>query len=226
MEASKLLESNPQILGSKTDISIRSGLYKGEYPSRLESIEGSVWKLGHPFLGGGLLPLYKGVEVILSVKTEGSIYRAVGSVLGTVREGSVVLLVLQIMGEIEKIQRRQFVRVSCLLDGKVAPLLEPPRLGSVGWLHSTVTDISLGGVRLSISGRQNMAFDGISRAILRVSVENCGYYIPCKVAMAKFVDETENTDLGLAFELLPSTVEKAIGRFVRHQELSSRSERR
>lgn len=226
MEASRLLESNPLILGAKTDISIHTGLYKGEYPSRLESVEGSIWKLGHPFLGGGLLPLYKGVEVILSVKAEGSVYRAVGSVLGTVREGSVVLLVLQIVGDVKKIQRRQFVRVSCLLDGKVAPMLDPPRIGSVGWLNSMITDISLGGVRLSIPGRQGMAFDGVSRAILRVSMENCGYYLPCKVAMARFVEDTQNTDLGLAFEVLPGMVEKALGRFVRHQELSSRSERR
>ncbi len=226
MEASKLIESDPSIIGANAEISIQSGLYKGEYPSRLEDAEGSVWKVGHPFLGGGLLPLYRGVEVVLSLKTDGSVYRAVGSVLGTVREGSVVLLVLQIVGEVEKIQRRQFLRVSCLLDGKVAPLVDPPRMDGDSWLDGTITDISLGGARLAIPGRQGVAFDGISRAILRVSMDKERYYIPCKVAMARFVDETQNTDLGLAFEILPGMVEKALGRFVRHQELASRSDRR
>ena len=226
MEASKLIESDPSIIGANAEISIQTGLYKGEYPSRLEDVEGSVWKVGHPFLGGGLLPLYRGVEVVLSIKTDGSVYRAVGSVLGTVREGAVVLLVLQIVGEVEKIQRRQFLRVSCLLDGKVAPLGEPPRMDGDSWLDGTITDISLGGVRLAIPGRQGLAFDGVSRAILRVSMDKERYYIPCKVAMARFVEETQNTDLGLAFEILPGLVEKALGRFVRHQELASRSDRR
>nr|WP_321500060.1 flagellar brake domain-containing protein [uncultured Dethiosulfovibrio sp.] len=226
MEASRLIESDPSVIGAKAEISIQTGLYKGEYPSRLENVEGSVWKMGHPFLGGGLLPLYRGVEVVLSVKSDGSVYRATGSVLGTVREGEVVMLVLQILGAVEKIQRRQFLRVSCLLDGKVAPLGEPPRIGGEGWLDGSITDISLGGARLSIPGRQGPAFDGVSRAILRVNVEKERFYIPCKVAMARFIDETENTDLGLAFEILPGLVEKALGRFVRHQELASRSDRR
>lgn len=225
MEASKLLESDPSALGARTDITIETGLYKGEYPSRLESTEGSVWKLGHPFLGSGLLPLYRGVEVVLSVKTDGSVYRAVGSVLGAVREGAVVLLVLQISGDVEKIQRRQFIRVSCLLDGKVTPLSDPPTIGGSGWLDGTIKDISLGGARLSVPGKQGMAFDGISRAILRVSIDKNRYYLPCKVAMARFIDDTQNTDLGLAFEILPGLVEKALGRFVRHQELASRGER-
>lgn len=227
MEAAALVKNEPSVIGAKVDISIQTGLYKGEYSSRMEDTDGDVWKLAHPFLGGGILPLYRGVEISLSVNVaDGAAYKATASVLGTVRENNVVLLVVHVIGDVDRLQRRQFVRVPCLLDGWLTPLSDLPRLGIREWVNGHVKDISLGGARFSVPGRTGGSFDGMSRAIIRLLVDGQGYYLPCRLVMSRFNEETKCTDLGLAFEVLPGMVEKDLSRFIRRQELASRSDRK
>lgn len=227
MEAANLIKNEPSIIGSKVDISIKTGLYKGEYASRMEDIDGDVWKLAHPFLGGGLFPLYRGVEISLSVNiADGASYKAEASVLGTVRENDLLMLVVRIIGDVNRLQRRQFVRVPCLLDGWLSPLSDLPKLGIRQWVVGHVTDISLGGARFSVSERICGNFGAMTRAMIRLVVEEQDYYLPCRLVVSHFNETTACTDLGLVFEILPGMVEKDLSRFIRRQELASRSDRR
>lgn len=227
MESSELIKKEPSIVGSKADVSIKTGLYKGEYASRVEDINGDVWKLAHPFMGGGLFPLYRGIEVFISVNTaSGASYKAAASVLGTVREEGVPILVVRIQGEVDRLQRRQFVRVPCIIDGWLSPLSDIPELGIRRWLVGHATDISLGGVRFSLPENIQGKFNGMSRAMVRLAVEDQDYYLPCKVAVSRFNEASECTELGLVFEILPGIVEKDLSRFIRRQELASRNDRK
>jgi c-di-GMP-binding flagellar brake protein YcgR len=225
MEAKTLLGKDPQLIGSKVDISIVAGLYKGQYPSRLEDGDGDVWKLSHPFLGGGLLPMYRGVELKLSLNSDKSVYNVTGSVLGTVREGSVVLLVVKVSGEVQKLQRRRFVRVPCMLDVEVAPLgffLD----GRHGWLDGVAKDVSLGGAKVALKGNVTSFFKDMSRSILKLPLDDVVSYLSCRLVVVRYMKEHDVTDLALAFDFLPATLEKSLGRFIREKELASRRDGR
>ncbi|MCF4150635.1 PilZ domain-containing protein [Dethiosulfovibrio sp. F2B] len=225
MEATTLLNKDPQLIGSKVGISIVAGLYKGEYPSRLEDGEGDVWKLSHPFLGGGLLPMFRGVELKLSLSSDKSVYNVTGSVLGTVREGAVVMLVVKVFGEVDKLQRRRFVRVPCMLNVEVAPLgffLDSHH----GWLDGIAKDVSLGGVRLALKGNCSSSFRDMSRFILKFPLDDVVSYLSCRLVVVRYIEEHDVTELALAFDFLPAILEKSLGRFIRKKELASKGDGR
>ncbi|EFC90304.1 type IV pilus assembly PilZ [Dethiosulfovibrio peptidovorans DSM 11002] len=225
MEAKTLLDKDPQLIGSKVDISIVAGLYKGQYPSRLEDGYEDVWKLSHPFLGGGLLPMYRGVELKLSLSSDKSVYKVNGSVLGTVREGAIVLLVVKVSGEVQNLQRRRFVRVPCMLNVEVAPLgffLDSHH----GWIDGVAKDVSLGGVRLSLKGNCSSSFRDMSRFMLKLPLDDVASYLSCRLVVVRYIEEHDVTELALAFDFLPATLEKSLGRFIREKELASRRDGR
>ena len=51
------------LLGAKMDLAITSGLYKGNYPSRLEELENNMIGVAHPMLRTGLLPALRSTEL-------------------------------------------------------------------------------------------------------------------------------------------------------------------
>ena len=107
-EARKQLES---LIGSKMDLVITSGLYKGNYPSALQEIDNDMIGVADPTLKGAFLPALRGTELLMKIETAHCIYQAVATVTRSTLNTTIPLLWLKTVSSLEKVQRRMFVRV-------------------------------------------------------------------------------------------------------------------
>ncbi len=102
-------------IGSKVLLFNEAGLYKGTYPSRVEDVKGDLIGLSHPLLRGALLPVLRNVELKLKVETDGALYQTTVSVARGGPQDGVPMLWVAPVSDAERVQRRYFVRVPCLL---------------------------------------------------------------------------------------------------------------
>jgi c-di-GMP-binding flagellar brake protein YcgR len=229
-EIEQSLKHIEALIGAKVELSITSGLYKGNYPSRLEEVEGDQVGVSYPMLKGNVLPVHRGTELQLKVETNDCFYQATASVGRNTRSEAVPLLWVKPVTSFEKIQRRMFVRVPCsikgqafflsyerdLPDGEPAPAFPPPH-----WFPVRVADMSLGGMGVSI--QKNLAaycLEG-SRYLVSLTVGGTAFFVAGN--LVKIFRTTATTiEAGLSYEGLTVFVERLMGSFIRQQELAVR----
>ncbi|PIE54283.1 MAG: hypothetical protein CSA35_07020 [Dethiosulfovibrio peptidovorans] len=224
MNLNALLKMSPDFIGSKVMVAVISGLYKGEYPSRLEDALDDIWKLAHPLLSGALVPFYKGVEVQLSVHVAGIVCHVTGIVMGTVRDGLVPLLLVRLVGDVERVQRRRFFRVPCALEVDINLLKPPQEVLSSSWTKAVICDLSLGGVRLIV--KDEALYARGDRVLLRFSVNDESLFLPAHILSKRRNSDQVDTSLGVGYDFLPGMVEKFLGKFIRKRDLALRNEMR
>ena len=136
-------------IGTKVDISINAGLYKGRYASRVEDVKGDdLLCLAHPLLKGVLLPVYRDMSFLMNVEDGTAVYEYEMTVIRIDLKTGLPLLWAQIDGAPMRIQRRRFLRVDSFWNVKIFPLqveIEKPMQGK--WFDARVVDVSLGGYR-------------------------------------------------------------------------------
>ena len=208
-------------VGAKVFLFNEAGLYKGTYPSRVEDVKGDLIGLSHPLLRGALLPVLRNVELKLKVETEGALYQAVVSVARGGPHDGVPILWVSPVSNAERVQRRYFVRVPCLLKTSFFLLEgEGMKAETEEWTHAVSRDISLGGLGvmmpLSLSGR----FSEQDRVLVRLPLQETTYFLAGKVV--RKLRKEDVWEMGFAFEAMPGSVEKTLGAFIRQQELAGR----
>ena len=215
-----------ELIGSKVDLVITSGLYKGTYPARLEELENGQVGVSHPMVRGALLPALRSTELLMKIEATNCFYQATASVMRSTVNVAVPLLWLRLVSSLEKVQRRMFVRVPSAIkadafflgidelpEGKTPPPQE--------WFPVKISDISLGGAGLSIKD-----------ALLPFCIENGRYLLLLKISgtaffmigkLVKIFKKNEmNVEVGLAYEGLTAFTEKLMGGYIRQQELITR----
>ena len=74
-----------ELIGSKVELGIANGLYKGNYASRLEDLsppakDGSpLLGVAHPMFKGALLPMARNLDLNLRIESSGYFYQKVES---------------------------------------------------------------------------------------------------------------------------------------------------
>ncbi|GHS94672.1 hypothetical protein AGMMS50276_07890 [Synergistales bacterium] len=216
------------MIGSKVEIVITSGLYKGSYSSRLEEVSGGLGALSHPTLRGALLPVLRNAEFMLKIEAPNCFYQAVSVFIRSSVNESVPLLWFRVSNPLEKVQRRMFVRIPCNISANVFFLgydserPEGAKLPPQKWFEARVSDISLGGCGLSVKRNiESYCIEG-GRYLLLSKIGGVGFFIAGKV-IKLFDKKKENTiDAGFAYDGLAASIEKVVGTFIRQQELMSR----
>ncbi len=140
-------------IGLSVTVVVESGFFKGQYPSRIEDIdeEKSLVALSHLMYKGSLLPIYRDMKVKIIITSEGGVFSVNAVVVRTDRRSVPPLIWIKPVGEVEKIQRRRFVRVSVLMDLSVFNLSYEDKYPLGGkWVDGKILDISLGGARISL----------------------------------------------------------------------------
>jgi len=208
----------PQI-GGRCSLSVEAGLYKGKYPTRMEDCKDDLWAFAHPMRKGGLLPLYREMAVTLLCEEQNCHLWAQATVVRSDMTSSVPLLWVRPEGDVERIQRRRFVRVTCLLEAQAFCLDREDRSPlQGGWFVGKVFDISLGGMRLRFP--RKAVFGREDELLVRLELDE-PYWTVTKVMRRS--DGNEGTsEAGLEFQALPRVVEKALLDFIRRQELLKR----
>jgi len=208
-------------VGNKVSLTIDAGLYKGIYPSKIEDVDEENIGLAHPLLRGALLPVHRSVQLKMKVETEGGVYFSVVSITRGFTHGTLPLLWVAPVGEAQKIQRRYFVRVPCLLKTAFFRLEgEEYRPEKEEWHFVTAKDISLGGIGFSVPQDRSGVFCQGNRYLLGIAVQDRTFLLVGKIV--KKMTRDDLLELGVAFEGLPSSVEKCLGGFIRQQELAGR----
>jgi c-di-GMP-binding flagellar brake protein YcgR len=231
MSMSKELEQSQRqletLIGAKVELVIALGLYKGSYASRLETLENGLIGLSHPMLRGALLPTLRNTELLMKIDGVTCYYQLTISVVRSTINIPIPLLWGKPVSELEKVQRRMFVRVPSSIkadafylgaDEELAEgMSQPPK----EWFSVRVSDISLGGVGISI--KKNLAsycLEG-GRYLLLLNIGGTTFFMVGK--LVKILEKgPAHVEAGLAYEGLPSFVEKLMGGYIRQQELITR----
>ena len=201
-------------IGAKATFFNEAGLYKGVYPSRLEDVKGDLIAFSHPLLKGALLPVLRGVELKLKVEADGMIYQGIVSVVRGAPLDGVPMLWVSPVSEAERVQRRYFVRVPCLLKTALFRLEgEKVRPGDEEWIPASSLDVSLGGIAVSAYRNHGFQFKERDRVLIKLPVQDENFFLTGRL-VRKFLRE-DNWDMGFAFEAVPGYVEKALGAFIR-----------
>ena len=224
-QSRKQLES---LVGAKTELTITSGLYKGTYSSRLEELENNMIGVSHPMVRTGLLPALRSTELLMKIEGNGCFYQSMVSVVRSSVNLVVPILWLKLISPLEKVQRRMFVRVAASLKSEIfflspadEELPENITLPSKDWISVRISDISLGGVGISVKeSLSRYCLEG-GRYLLRMSIEGTVFFIVGK--LVKILKKNENfIEVGLAYEGLTASIEKLMGGYIRQQELITR----
>lgn len=209
-------------VGCKADVRIGAGLYKGHYASLLEYVEedGSIG-LAHPLRKGGLLPVYRDLVFFVYFEHERAPLLVKVVALRSDVSKSVPILWARCLGEFERVQRRRFLRVSCLLQTSffnldreaASPLREK-------WRQGKILDVSLGGARLQYVGERAITKD--EHCVFVLPLPEGVFYMIGKVVWLPPSKEPEQHEMGIEFDFLPRLVEKHLQEFIRQQELVKR----
>ncbi|MDR1979934.1 MAG: flagellar brake domain-containing protein [Synergistaceae bacterium] len=215
------------LIGTKVELVISFGLYKGSYASRLEEVENGLIGVSHPMLRGALLPALRSTELLMKIEGNNCFYQATVSAMRSTINVPIPLLWVKLVSALEKVQRRMFVRVPCSIKAEAfylradAESSEGPPLPPKEWFSVRVSDISLGGVGISI--KKNLApycLEG-GRYLLSMNIGGTIFFLVGK--LVKILEKNEiNIEVGFAYEGLTSFVEKLMGSYIRQQEFITR----
>jgi len=222
-ETRKQLDS---LIGSKINLIINSGLYKGSYPSTLEEVEDGLVGVSHPTFKGAFLPASRSTELFMKIESSNCIYQSTVAVVRSALKLNIPILWLKLASDLRKVQRRMFVRVPTFI-GANAFFLEAPDFPertaqpSKEWFFVRISDISLGGIGISI--KENLiplCLEG-GRYLLLIKISNTPIFIVGKIV--KIMPKRESSvEVGFAYEGMSVSAEKIMGSYIRQQELTTR----
>jgi c-di-GMP-binding flagellar brake protein YcgR len=206
-------------LGKKGEIQINAGIFKGHYLSCVENIKGDSVGLAHPMASDMLLPVYREMNFDFIMDDGNALYVFPMAVKRVEMQGGVPIMWADIVSGPKKIQRRQFLRVSCYWSVRVFHTrqeLSEPLSGK--WLPAKAIDVSLGGYRFKISEEEaaGLTFGTNDRILLYFTLDDMHLILAGKAT--RVVTENGSWEVGVGFDSLPVKIEKKLFEFIRQQE--------
>ncbi len=133
-------------VGNKVDIT--HAIKERQYKSKLLDImDEEIIKISLPTEGSSLVLMEKGWRLLLDFYCEKGIYRCSGEIIDRYHEDKLYLIVVHITSELERIQRRQFYRLTYATEIRFRKLVEGE--DKPVWEFGTTVDISGGGCRFN-----------------------------------------------------------------------------
>ena len=188
-----------ELIGSKMELGIANGLYKGSYASRLEDLSPSaedgslLLGVAHPMFKRALLPMARNLDLNLRIESGGYFYQGEAEIIRHVINVPIPLLWLALKAPLEKVQRRMFVRVPCLIKGQAFLLeAEPdeketektpphPPLPECRWFPIMLRDMSLGGVGVGIRRPELPFVVERGRYLLQAAIGDTEFFLVCRL---------------------------------------------
>jgi len=226
MEKQEFFTYLDKSIGNKVDIVNKSGINKGIYSSSILDLKNGVIGLAQPMYKGTLVQI-SGMEVTIYVKSGDSLLEAPVVSRGTTFEGKVPILWVEPIGDINRVQRRSYVRIPCFLEASCcfleiySDVYEPePELGFIKeWFPVYISNISLGGVAVKIKPEFEPNFHNKGRYLLAVNFGDGLMFINLLLRNT-FNNSDDNMPIGaFAFGGLSIYQDRVIGNYVRRQEL-------
>jgi c-di-GMP-binding flagellar brake protein YcgR len=212
-------------VGVKGEIIINAGIYKGRYASRVEDMKGDAVGFAHPLMGGSLLPAYRDLNFDFVMEDGSALYMFDMAVRRVEMQSGLPIMWAYHLDYPKRIQRRQFLRVSCLWNILVyhmgREIAEPM---SSKWLPAKAIDVSLGGYRFKISKAEagDLEFESDDGILVFFTLFEKQHMLSGKAT--RIVLNGGNWEVGVGFDALSSSMEKKLFEFIRQQEIMWRED--
>jgi c-di-GMP-binding flagellar brake protein YcgR len=212
-------------VGVKGEIIINAGIYKGRYASRVEDMKGDSVGFAHPLMGGALLPAYRDLNFNFVMEDISALYVFDMAVRRVEMQSGIPIMWAYPLDYPKRIQRREFLRVSCLWNIMVYHMgRETEEPMSSKWLPAKAIDVSLGGYRFKISKAEagDLTFESDDRILVFFTLSEKQYMLSGRAT--RIVVNDGNWEVGVGFDALSSSMEKKLFEFIRQQEIMWREE--
>lgn len=131
--------------GLAVELVALEGPYSGRYKTRIEEVGERLITVGVPFFEGEVIPLREGTKVQLTFWDETAAYSFEAKIMQRIAV-PIPLFVLELPDSVDKVQRRNFVRVPVLFPITFRLVT---REGLSNLYKGTMSDLSGGGMRFS-----------------------------------------------------------------------------
>jgi c-di-GMP-binding flagellar brake protein YcgR len=148
--------------GISVDLVVLEGEYQGRYPTRIEEIGERILSVGVPLLGGHFIPLREGTELEIFFADDFSAYSFSSVIINRISY-PVPCLIIEYPNRINKVQRRQHVRVR-LVKELVYYIMGKEGLSEEK--HGFVTDLSGGG--LSLKTHEDLPLNTVLLMVIKI----------------------------------------------------------
>lgn len=205
--------------GIKGEIVIDAGIYKGRYPSRVEDVRGDTVGFAHPLMKGALLPAYRDMNFVFILEDAGALFEFSMAVRRVDAKTGLPILWAILLDYPRRVQRRNFLRVSCLWDVAIFQLsseLGAPMAGK--WFDAKIIDISLGGYRFKTN--HDMKFESGDKILVRFTLGAKEYFLLGRAS--RIISLKGAWEVGVELDSLAVSVEKKLFEFIRQQEMLGR----
>ncbi len=240
--------------GDKVEVMKTSGLANNQsdkkvYYSMLVDIDAEDrLTVTMPIEAGKVVPLSVGDRYWLVFYTHSGIYQAKASIVARERQGNVHVMILRTLTELERIQRRQFYRIECVMDVeyrimdeteangyeilrtkayktiedrvKIKRLLVP---SGNDWNKGVVVDISGGGMRFNTKEAHENPIYLELRFLLNIGSAVKEILTPARVIHYTAVRNTQGTkEFRVEFVEIPTKQREDIVQFVFNEDRNRR----
>lgn len=205
--------------GIKGEILIGAGIYKGRYPSRVEDVRGDTVGFAHPLLKGALMPAYREMNFIFILEDSGVLFEFPMAVRRIDTKTGLPILWAILLDYPKRVQRRNFLRVSCLWNVSIFQLSGEQKTPMTGkWSDAVIIDISLGGYRFKT--QQDVQCESGDKILVRFTLAEKEYFLLGRASRIR--SQGGSLEVGVELDSLAFSVEKKLFEFIRQQELLGR----
>jgi c-di-GMP-binding flagellar brake protein YcgR len=212
-------------VGVRGEIVINAGVYKGRYTSRVEDLKDEMVGFAHPLLKGTLLPVYRDLDFDFVMEDSSALYVFEMTVKRVEKQGNLAILWAYQLDYPKRIQRRGFLRVSCLWNILIFHLgREMSEPMSSSWRPAKAVDISLGGYRFKLNKADagDLTFESDDRILVFFTLSERQYMLSGRGT--RIVQTADTWEVGVGFDSLSSSMEKKLFEYIRQQEMHLRDE--
>ncbi len=209
--------------GTKGDIVINAGIYKGRYSSRTEDVKNDTIALACPLKKGVMVPVYRDMNFTFTIEDGTAQYVFDMELRRIDVQSGIPLLWAAIVGEPRRIQRRQFLRIPCFWDVSVFQIEAEQRTPmSVTWKPAKLLDISLRGTRFKLDDKTagGLLFESGDRMMISFKLSDKEYFLSGRATRIMHADDT--WEVGLGFDSVAISVERKLFEYIRQQEMMGR----
>lgn len=169
--------------GLAVELIALEGKYEGHYRTRIEEVGEKLLLVGAPFDNGELVPLREGTKVKLTFWDETAVYSFEGKIMQRIAV-PVPMFVLELPDTVDKVQRRNYVRVPALFPIMFRMVT---REGLSDLYQATMIDLSGGGLRFSTRER----VENKSLLYIQISLPTGEIQSPVRVIRVEKIEDTK-----------------------------------
>lgn len=177
--------------GLAVELIALEGEYEGHYRTRIEEVGERLLSVGAPFERGELVPLREGTKVKLIFWDKAAVYSFEGKIMQRIAV-PVPIFILELPDTVEKVQRRDFVRVAALFPVTFRMVT---REGLSDLYQATMVDLSGGGMCFSTQER----VENKSLLYVHLTLPNGELQTPVRVCRVVNIEDTKRYNVSVQF---------------------------